>query len=53
MFAAIFVVANLDGMTMVAQMNTCTLSGVIAMDVEDFGVRWCNAFGRLLTDPAH
>ena len=51
--AAISAIANLDGVMMVAQMNACTLSGVIAVDVEDFGMTWCNAFGRLLTDPAH
>ena len=39
--AAIFAVANLDGVT------------IIAMDLEDFGMTWCNAFGRLLIDPAH
>ena len=46
-------VANLDRMTMVAKMNAGTLSGVIAMDVEDSGMTGCNAFGRLLTNPAH
>jgi hypothetical protein len=46
-------VANFNGMKMVAKMNTCTLSGDIAMDVEDFGMTWCNAFWRLLTNPAH
>jgi hypothetical protein len=34
-------------------MNAGALSGVVAMDVEDFGVTWCNANGRLLADPAH
>ena len=38
---------------MVAQMNACTLSGVIAVDVEDFGVAWCNAPERLFVDDAH
>jgi hypothetical protein len=47
-FATISAVANFDGMKMVAKMNACTLSGVIAMDVEDFGMTWCNAFRRLL-----
>jgi hypothetical protein len=51
--AAISVVADLDGVAMVAQMNARTLSGVIAMDVEDFGMAWCNARGNFFTDPAH
>ena len=51
--ATISAVANFDRMTMVAKMNAGTLSGVIAMDVEDSGMTWCNAFGRLLTNPAH
>ena len=51
--ATISAVANFDGMMMVAQMDTGTLSGVIAMDVEDFGKTWCNAFRRLLTNHAH
>jgi hypothetical protein len=34
-------------------MNARTLSGIIAVDVEDFGVAWGNARGRLLTDYAH
>ena len=42
---AISAIANLDGMTMVAHMNTNMLSGVIGVDVENFGVTWCNAFG--------
>ena len=50
---AISAIANLDGMMMVAEMDTGTLSGVIAMDVEDSGVTRCNALGRLLTNPAH
>jgi hypothetical protein len=49
----IFALTNFDGMKMVAKMNACTLSGDIAMDVEDFGMTWCNAFRRLLTNPAH
>ena len=36
--ATISTVANLDMMTMVALMNTCTLGGFIAVDVEDFGM---------------
>ena len=48
---AISAVANLDGVPMVAQMNTRMLSGVIAVDVEDYGVAWSNAM--LLTDPTH
>jgi hypothetical protein len=36
--ATISAVANFDGMKMVAKMNACTLSGVIAMDVVDFGM---------------
>ena len=31
-------VADLDGVAMVAQMNARTLSGLIAVDVEDFGM---------------
>ena len=51
--AAIFAVANPDGMPIVARMNARTLRRVVAVDVEDFGVAWCNAPGRLLTYPAH
>jgi hypothetical protein len=51
--AAICAVANLDGVGMVAQMNANTLNGVIAVDIEDFGVAWCNALGRLFTNSAH
>ncbi len=51
--ATISAVANFDRMRMVAKMNAGTLSGVIAMDVEDSGMTGCNAFGRLLTNPAH
>ena len=51
--ATISAVANFDGMKMVAKMNACMLSGVIAMDVEDLGMTWCNAFLRLLTNHAH
>jgi hypothetical protein len=51
--ATIFVVANFDGMNMVAKMNACTLSGVIVIDVVNFGMTWCNAFRRLFTNPAH
>jgi hypothetical protein len=51
--AAIFAVADLDGVAMVAQMNARTLSGVIVMNVEDFGVAWWNACQRFLTDFAH
>jgi hypothetical protein len=41
-------IADLDGVAMVAHMNARTLSGVIAIDVEDFGVAWCNARGSFL-----
>jgi len=51
--ATISAVANFDRMKMVAKMNAGTLSAVIAMDVEDFGMTWSNAFRRLLTNPAH
>jgi hypothetical protein len=51
--ATISAVPNFDGMKMVAKMNAYTLSGVIAMDVVDFGMTWCNAFRGLLTNPAH
>ena len=47
--ATISAVANFDRMKMVAKMNAGTLSAVIAMDVEDFGMAWGNALGRLLT----
>ena len=39
-FAATSAVANLDMVPKVDQMNTSTLSGVIPLDVEDFGVPW-------------
>jgi hypothetical protein len=48
--ATISAVADLDSVAMVAQMNACTLSDIIAVDVEDFGMAWVNAFERLLTD---
>ena len=51
--AAISTVANLEGVTMVAHMIAGTLSGVIAVDVENFGMTWCNAFGRFLKNLAH
>ena len=51
--AAISTVADLDWVAMVAQMNARTLSGIIAMDVEDFGMAWGNAIGRLLIDSAN
>jgi hypothetical protein len=51
--ATISEVAYLDWVAVVAQMNACTLSGVIAVDVEDFGVAWGNARGRLLTNSTH
>ena len=50
---SILAVANLDRMMMVAQMNACTLSGVIVVDEEEFGVTWCDTFGRFLTNSAH
>ena len=34
-------------------MNALTLSGTIAVDVEDFSMAWGNAIGRLLTDFAN
>jgi hypothetical protein len=43
--ATISAVANLDRVSMVAQMNARTLSGIIAVDVEDFGMAWGNALG--------
>ena len=52
-FAAIFAVADLDGVAMVAHMNARTLSDVIVVDVEDFGVAWYNARGGFLTNLAH
>ena len=52
-FVAISAVVDLDGVTMVAQMNARTLSSVIAVDVKDFDVAWCNAPGRHLTNPSH
>lgn len=38
--AAIPAVASLNGVMMVAQMNGGLLSGVIAVDVEYFGMAW-------------
>ena len=51
--ATIFAVADLDMVAMVTKMNASTLSGTIAVDVEDFGMTWCNAFRRLFTNPAY
>ena len=36
--AAIPAVANVDGVTIIAQMNAGSLSGVIAVDIEYFGM---------------
>lgn len=46
MLAAIFAVAVLDGVLMVAYINTCAVNGVIVVDVEDFGNAWCNGNGK-------
>lgn len=51
--ATISIVADLDRLLMVAYMNACTLSGVIVVDEEEFGVTWCDTFGRFLTNFAH
>ena len=51
--AAIPAIADLDGVTIIAKMNARLLSGIVAVDVEDFGNAWCNALGRLLADLAH
>lgn len=51
--ATISIVADLDRLLMVAYMNACTLSGVIVVDEEEFGVTWCDTFGRFLTNSAH
>jgi hypothetical protein len=52
-FAAIPAITDLDEVMMIAKMNARPLSGIIVVDVEDFGIEWCNAFGRLLADLAH
>jgi hypothetical protein len=52
-FATVSTVADLDRVGMVTEMNAGTLSGTTAVDVEDFGMAWSNALGRLLTDPAN
>ena len=39
-------IANFDWMTMVAKMNAGTLSGVIAMNVEDSSMTWCKFMGE-------
>ena len=51
--AAISAVADLDRVAIVTKRNACTQSGVIAVDVEDFGMARCNAHRGLLKDPAH
>ena len=51
--AAISAVADLDEVTMVAKMNAHPLSGIIVVDVKDFGNAWCNALGRLIADLAY
>lgn len=51
--AAISVVVDLDRVLMVAQMNAHMIRNVIVVDVDDFGIAWCNAFGRLFVDLAH
>lgn len=52
-FATVSAVADLDGVAMVAQMNAGTLSGKIAVDIEDSGMAWGNAIGWLLIDCAN
>ena len=51
--ATIPTVANLDGVMMIAHMKAGLVNGVIAVDVEYFGMAWCNAPGRHLTYYAH
>jgi hypothetical protein len=51
--ATIFGVVDLHGVLMGAQMNAHTLSGLIVIDVEDFGMAWCSAPRRLFTNFAH
>ena len=41
--ATISAVANLDMVAMITEMNAITLSGTIAVDVEDFGIAWHGA----------
>lgn len=53
MFAAISIIADVDGVTMVAKMNACPLSGIFVVDVEGFGNAWCNALGRFNANLAH
>jgi hypothetical protein len=36
----VFAVFDLDWVAMVAQINACTMSGIVAVDIEDFGVAW-------------
>ena len=50
---AILSITDLDGVTMIAKMNARSLSGIVVVDVEDFGNAWGNAFGWLLGDLAH
>jgi hypothetical protein len=50
---AIIAIADLDVVTMVANMNACPLNGIVVVGVEDFGNVWYNAFGKLLADLAH
>jgi hypothetical protein len=51
--ATISAVANLHRMLMSTEMNTCSLRGLLPMDVEDFCLAKSNAFGRLFANPAN
>ena len=46
-------VSNLHWMLMRSDVNAGSLGGLLPMDVEDFFLAKCNAFGRLFADPAH
>ena len=51
--AATIVIANLDGLAMVAEMNAGPLSGVIFLNVVDPHIVPRGVFWRLLAKPTH
>ena len=51
--ATISAIADLDKVAMVPKMNAGTLSGTVAVDVEDYGITCGNALGRFLTHSAN
>ena len=47
------VVAIIDRVVVIVEMNTCMLSCLIPLDIEDSIVTLSNTLGRLLANPTH